>query len=189
MSYTLHIIRKKEYQNVAWKGKKPENSTISEVNLIDNTTKKSMFSCFACENGGESTDASGTDRRIIAREYQAQWNFTSKSIGLPNGKYRGDTILSKYGDLVSEANRARFSWGKKNLALHLYTSDNKNFINRMILIHNGNAPQDSEACILLGYADNKNGTIGQSGQCLEDFTTLVLGIGVENLTIKIKELP
>ena len=56
---------------------------------------------------------------------------------------------------------------------------------RYILIHNGNFPDHTEGCILLGRTLDKNGVLN-SKEVFEKFRTLLLDIyGSESLDIKV----
>lgn len=156
------VKRKKEYKQVKWQRKgvslKPENSTIGNVEVWKDG--KVVYKCFSCENGGESTDASGTDRRIVARQY---------------GLYETNSTVS----LPKEY---------KPRCISLYTDNLPSFKKRRIHIHVGNSPQDTEGCILFGETDNKNGTIGASTIAIKKIYDLCFEDGLENCKLNIVEL-
>lgn len=163
---TITLQRKKEYDNVekppnAKTGRvyKTESSTIGELVVTDEKGAQ-LFKCCTCENGGESTDTPNQDKRIVARTYQLYW--TESGVALPK------------------------EWKPK--CLSTYTDERKEHKGRRIHIHIGNYPQDTEGCILLGYADNGNGTIGQSTDAVKNFYDLVQKHGVENFRLVVKEI-
>lgn len=163
---TIILQRKKEYNNIqkppnAKTGRvyKTEPSTIGEL-IVENEDGEIIFKCFTCENGGPSTDTPNQDKRIVARTYQLYW--TESSVALPK-EYR-PKCLSTYSD------------------------ERKEHKGRRIHIHIGNYPQDTEGCILLGYADNGNGTIGSSTDAVKNFYDLVQKHGVENFRLEVKEI-
>lgn len=174
MKYKIILQRLSEHKDV----KKPnvakiEDSTLGKLSvneIQENGTLKEIWSCFTCENIGESTDTPKQDKRIVAREYALEWTDSIKNAALsrayphfkcPNGR---------------------------NKAL-LLTCDSvlPSFRNRRILIHIGNYPQDTEGCLLFGYKKG-NGVVFESTECIKDFFELVQKEGVENFTLIIKEI-
>lgn len=163
---TITLQRKKEYDNVekppnAKTGRvyKTESSTIGELVVTDEKGAQ-LFKCCTCENGGPSTDTPNQDKRIVARTYQLYW--TESGVALPK------------------------EWKPK--CLSTYTDERKEHKGRRIHIHIGNYPQDTEGCILLGYADNGNGTIGSSTDAVKNFYDLVQKHGVENFRLQVREI-
>lgn len=163
---TITLQRKKEYDNIqktpnAKTGRvyKTESSTIGELVVTDEKGAQ-LFKCCTCENGGPSTDTPNQDKRIVARTYQLYW--TESGVALPK----------------------EF----KPKCLSTYTDERKEHKGRRIHIHIGNYPQDTEGCILLGYADNGNGTIGQSTDAVKNFYDLVQKHGVENFRLQVREI-
>ena len=166
---TITLQRKKEYKDVKWKDQKPEDSTIGEL-IVENEDGEIIFKCFTCENGGPSTDTPNQDKRIVAREYSLEWTDSSTN---------GATA------------KAYPKWKAKNgrnVAVWLKTSSLPSFASRRVLIHSGNAPQHTEACLLLNYADNGNGTCGDSTRCVNDFFLLLEKHGIENFKLVVKEI-
>lgn len=163
----INIRRKKEYKDVNWKRKgvdlKRENSTIGTVELIKDG--KVIYKCYSCENGGASTDEAGRDRRIIAREYKLY--ETESGVSLPK------KFLKENG---------------KKRCISLYTDNLPSFKSRRIHIHIGNAPQDTEGCILFGEVDNKNGTIANSTNAILKIYDLCFKEGLENCLLNIIEI-
>lgn len=161
------IKRRKEYPKVAWyrndKLLKAEPSTIGDVSFIKNG--KEVYKCVCLENGGPSTDTPRQDKRIVAREYKLY--ETESTVSLPK-EY---TINN----------------GKKR-CISLFTDELKSFKNRRIHIHIGNAPQDTEGCLLFGETDNKNGTISGSTNAIRKAYTLLFTEGLENCKLKIIEI-
>lgn len=167
MKYILELQRIAEFKDIIKPPKgdkkyKKEDSTLGIVNLYDDKGD-SLFTCYSCENIGESTDTPMQDKRIIARDYQLEWTNTSKNSSPMLGDY-------------------------KHKALWLKTKELESFAKRRILIHTGNYPQDTEGCLLFGYTENKNGTISRSTDCIIDFFNLVKKLGVENITLRVKEI-
>ena len=166
MSINIVIKRKKEYKNVKWTRKgvelKRENSTISDVNVFKDG--KNIFKCVCCENGGESTDKSGTDRRIIAREYKLKAKKTT--VSLPK------RVKEKY----------------KGLGIYLDCDNIIGFLNRGIAIHLGNSPQDTLGCLLFAMIDNKNGTVSNSTEAITKIYDICFNEGLENCKLNIVEI-
>ena len=157
--YKIVLQREKEYQNVKKPNKdKIEDSTIGTFKVFDGD--KEIFSCYSVENGGESSDVVGSDKRILPRVYTLEW--TTSSVPLPK------------------------SWKPKAITT-ICPTDPKHKPRR-IHIHVGNYPQDTEACILLTKVDNKNGTCSQSGLAVEEFYKLVDKLGIENFELEVREI-
>lgn len=162
MAINIVIKRKKEYKDVKWTRKgvelKRENSTIGNVEVYKDG--KIIYKCYSCENGGQSTDERGWDRRIVARQYGLY--ETTSNVSLPK----------EY----------------KPRCISLYTDNLPSFKSRRIHLHIGNAPQDTEGCILFGEVDNKNGTIGTSTVAVKKIYDLCLKEGIENCKLNIVEI-
>lgn len=165
----LEIIvkRRKEYKAVRWvrKGKElpVEDSTISDVTFLKDN--KEVYKCYCLENGGESTDTPKQDKRIVAREYKLY--ETKSSVSLPK-EYTINNGIKR--------------------CISLYTDELPSFKNRRIHIHIGNAPQDTEGCLLFGEIDNKNGTIAKSTVAIQKAYNLMFLEGLENCKLKIIEI-
>lgn len=162
MAINIVIKRKKEYKDVKWTRKcvelKRENATIGNVEVYKDG--KVIYKCYSCENGGKSTDERGWDRRIVARQYGLY--ETTSNVSLPK----------EY----------------KPRCISLYTDNLPSFKSRRIHLHIGNAPQDTEGCILFGEVDNKNGTIGTSTVAVKKIYDLCFNEGLENCKLNIVEL-
>lgn len=160
----LKIIlqRQDEYSNIIKpnSNKKAEGSTVGTLKVYAENGEN-IFTCFTLENAGESTDARGQDKRIIARDYNIEWS--NSSVALPS-EYKGKGLLLTCDDVL------------------------KSFRSRRILVHVGNYPQDSEGCILLGYTNKNNGTILDSTKAVKDFYDIVNKYGVNNFILSIKEI-
>lgn len=159
--FRIIIQREKEYQGIKKpNNKKVEDSTVGTLNIYD-SEGKSIFNCYTLENGGDSSDISGQDKRIVARDYNIE--FSPTTVSLPK-EYKGKGLL--------------------------LTCDNeiKSFRYRRILIHIGNYPQDSEGCILLGFTNNNNGMILRSTEAVKQFYDVVKKYGADNFILTIKEI-
>lgn len=162
--HKIILKRKKEYENVNKPAKndktyKPESSTIGEL-IIQDESGKEIFKCVTCENGGESTDTPNQDKRIIARAYKLYW--TESKVALPKDF--------------------------KPKCISLYTDELPSFKERRIHIHIGNYPQDTEGCLLLGYIDKGDGTIGESTKATNDFYKIVKSNEIQDFTLEIREV-
>lgn len=151
----------------------PLNTTIGRVEVIDLQGKGSptIYTCYSLENGGPSTDLSGKDKRIVARDYTLEWVESSRN-----------------GNLAK--NYPEFKRGDKNLAILLACDGVMlKFRDRKILIHIGNSEKDTLGCILLGKGKNvSGGTITNSIVCVKEFYNLLEKIGIENCFLRILEI-
>lgn len=167
--FNIIVKRQKEYTGIQKPNKtKIEGSTIGVVNIVEtagrfypNGSEKILWECFSLENEGESTDTAGQDKRIIAREYNIEW--TTTSVCVPKSFKEQGILLSCDSVLPS-------------------------FRRRRILIHIGNYPQDTLGCLLFGYKDNGNGTIGKSTDAITDFYNFVKEREIGNFRLIIKEI-
>lgn len=168
--FKLILQRDSEFQQVRKSNslKNAESSTLGKARLY-NAFGEVLFECDTLENGGESTDKSGQDKRIIAREYHLAW-FSS----------------SKNGNLAKQYPKFKLAGGRSQ-AIQLLNASVANFDKRYILIHIGNYPQDTEGCILFGYGRG-HGTIHNSVKAIKDFYEKCEKIGIENITLEIKEI-
>ena len=160
---TILIQREKEYQNVIKSkqvSKDGEGSTVGSLKIIDDKGEN-IFSCFTLENAGASTDESGKDKRIIARNYKLEW--TSTNVAVPK-EYNGRGLLLTCDDILPS------------------------FRKRRILIHIGNYPQYSFGFILLGMINKDNGMIEQSTNAVRQFYNIINHYGADNFTLIIKEI-
>lgn len=173
------IQREKEYENIKKKGfGKAENSTVGTLTIFDEKGE-AVFKCFTLENGGESTAESGLDRRILASEYYLRWT-SSRTNGALNKHY-------SYWDKRRHTDKIKDGTQGSNIAVWVMSDAIKNHNKRRILMHIGNYPQDTEGCILCGYNDNGNGTIGNSTKCINDLFIVFDKYGIENFKLIIKE--
>lgn len=181
--YTLLVQRVKEYKAI----KKPnveriEDSTLGDVNLINNETQESLFKCFCCENIGPSTDTIKQDKRIVARDYKLSWTSSTKNASLVR-KYPEWSAQSEMGKaLVKDGTQG------SNIAIWVTTPELPSFAGRRILIHVGNYPQDTEGCLLFGYAKGE-GTVSNSIECIKQLFIKLHEVGLENVTLTVKEIP
>lgn len=161
MQYQLILQRVKEYDSVTSNKGKTEPSTIGELTLVS-ATGVEVFKGYTCENIGPSTDASGTDKRIVAREYQLSWTPTSQNSNNSLGDYKNNAIL-------------------------LSMKDNPKFAQRRILIHVGNYPSDTLGCILVGTSTNK-GYVSNSVKAIIKLYDIIQKVGIDNVTLIVKEI-
>lgn len=182
MSLLIEVKRFSEKQRVTKPNiEKVEGSTISKVVVTDTISMKPVFECYCLENAGPSTDESGKDRRVIAREYQLRWTRTKTNRSLQ--KFDSEWAVDKKKHLVKDGTTGPY------IALHLVSEAHKFFEYRRILIHIGNYPQDTEGCLLFGYGKNvQRGTINDSARCIRDFFNLVEKHGVEGSKLIISEM-
>lgn len=195
MKYKIILQRLSEHKDV----KKPnvakiEDSTLGKLSvneIQENGTLKEIWSCFTCENIGESTDTPKQDKRIMPRTYQLEWAQTGKNASLK--KVTQDYLLENFKKTGLYYRKVQTLNGEQThpyIAL-LLTCDRElpSFRHRSILIHIGNYPQDTEGCILLGKSKNDNtGTIGGSTQAVLEFFNLIKEIGAENCELETREI-
>lgn len=179
--YKILIQRIEYYKGVAQSNGTKEDTTIGTLSLTDDNGVI-LWRCFTLENGGESTDTPNQDKRIVARDYKLRWSSSNMNKSLSK-KYPQWARKSQLGDnLVKDGTtgEAIVAW--------LTTNEVQGFNQRRILIHIGNTAKDTKGCILLGYKNNKNGSIGTSADCVKDFFTKLNEIGIENTILQIKEI-
>lgn len=158
----LILQRLKEFKAVRDLVGRVEPSTLGQIDLI-NDEGEIMFRGFTCENGGESSDESGKDKRIIAREYSLEWTKTQRNSN------------SKLGEF-------------KNVALWLKTKDLPSFANRRILIHIGNFPSDTLGCILVGESMSNKGYINSSVNAIKRLFYKLKDYDVSKIPLIVKEI-
>ncbi len=172
--YKVKLTRQVEVENVRKPNStsKAEPSTIGKLEVIDTKEKdKVLYTCYTCENGGESTDTPQQDKRIVSRDYVLEWTDSAK-----NG-----SLARKYPK-YKMGNRNKAIWVTCDEVLPL-------FRNRRILIHTGNYPQDTEGCILLGKAKNEaQGWVSNSVEAVREFFELLEKIGIENCYLRVMEI-
>lgn len=171
MQYIATLQRNAYYKGVKQPKGTIENVTIGHLCLKDSDNNV-LFECATLENGGASTDKSGTDRRIVARDYTLKWFDSTKN----------NNLAKRYKEFERPNNRS--------LAIQLHTDAVQGFDKRYILIHIGNYAQDTEGCILLGEkGSGKGGVIGNSIMICSAFMRECQKIGIENITLRILENP
>lgn len=185
--YRLIIQRHTEYKNVkaigTGAGVKPdEDATISSVRL-ENDKGESIFNCVCCENGGPSTDTPRQDKRIVARDnYKLNWSSSGVNGGTarsyPKWQAKNPACPVKVQDGTQGA----------NIVIWVTCPTFSPFAKRRIHIHSGSCPQHTEGCLLFAYTDNKNGTVSNSAKCVNDFYELALKLGLENITLEVREI-
>ena len=185
--YKLIVQRHTEYKNVkaigTGAGVKPdEDATISSVRL-ENDKGESIFNCVCCENGGPSTDMPKQDKRIVARDnYSLRWT----SSGVNGGCARNFTKWQ----VKNPACPVQIKDGTQgaNVVIWITCPTFSSFARRRIHIHSGGCPQHTEGCLIFAYTDNRNGTVSNSAKCVNDFYELALKLGIENITLIVREI-
>lgn len=168
MKYKCVLQRLSEHKNI----KKPTKAKLEDCTLgkfsVYNENGNLVFSCYSLENIGPSTDTPNLDKRIMPRVYNMEW--TTTSVCIPKSYKNRD---------------------KKTGRGILLTCDEvmPNFRYRRIIIHIGNFPQDTEACILLGlYLSSTKGVINNSTLAVQYFYDLVNKEGIENFSLEVREI-
>lgn len=158
--YELILQRLKEYKDVVdTKGRK-ENSTLGTITL-KNEKGEVLFRGHSCENGGPSTDEPMKDKRIVSGEYALEWATSSKN---------GNKSLGRWQNKVL--------WVKRDAA----------FNKRLIRIHVGNFPTDTEGCILVGETSSPKGCVNSSVSAITKLFNAIDKVGVENVKLVVKEI-
>lgn len=156
----LILQRISEHKDVIdTKGRK-ENSTLGSITLYSDD-KKVLFQGFTCENDGPSTDEPMKDKRIVSGTYTLEWATSSKN---------GNKALGKWQNKVL--------WVKRDVA----------FNKRLIRIHVGNFPTDTEGCILVGESKSTKGCVNSSVSAITKLFNAVNQVGVENVKLIVKEI-
>lgn len=170
MKYTATLQRTQYFKDVKQPNGTVEDVTIGELVLADETGKV-IFECATLENGAPSTDKSGQDKRIVARDYKLKWYNSTKN----------ENLAKKYPQWRTADGRAK--------APLLWTPELPSFEARCILIHIGNYAKDTEGCILLGEKGIfKGGIIANSIMTCNAFQRNLDIIGIENVTLRILEI-
>lgn len=173
MTYQIILQRDKEYRDVK-KLNKVQDSTLGTLQVLEqgeNGYFKPIYTCYTCENIGESTDTPNQDKRIMPRKYRLEWTDSA----------RNASLAKQYPKYKMPNGRNKAIWLTCDEVLPSFRS-------RRILIHVGNYPQDTEGCILLGKSRG-NGTISQSILACNEFFELMEKIGLENIEyLKVKEI-
>lgn len=170
MTYTATLQRTAYFSAVKQPKGKNEDVTIGHLILTKDDDNEVLFECSTLENGAPSTDKSGLDKRIVARDYSLKWFDSTKN----------NNLAKRYKEFQRPNNRS--------LAIQLHTNEVQGFDKRYILIHIGNYAQDTEGCILLGEG-GKGGIVSNSIMICSQFMRICQDIGLENITLKILENP
>lgn len=156
----LILQRLSEHKNVVSNKGKVEDSTIGSLTLIDSKGAV-LFKGFSCENIGPSTDASMTDKRIMPGTYTLEWSRSTKN---------GNKSLGKWQNKV------------------LWVKRDPKFDSRLIRIHTGNYPSDTEGCILPGESKSANGYVNSSVSAVTKLFNAIEKLGVSTVKLIIKEI-
>ena len=174
MSYTFEVIRDLENST----------TTLSTNKLINDTTGEILFKGVGLEPGGPSTTASGMNKRIIAGDYRLTFTDSARNASFSRKypeKWNPIAFFKKYPQYLYSKNSAG-----RNVTL--WCINGTNFDHRRILLHVGNTAKDTRGCYLLGKWRNVNNfTISNSLVALDEFYSIVLKIGVENIRYVIKD--
>lgn len=163
--YTLVLQRIQEFEGVTKpnSSKHAEGSTIGKLILYQGCTcnpDNALYECYCVENAGPSTDTPRQDKRIFPRAYKLY--STPTSVTLPQ-KYKGT-------------------------AISLYTDELPQFKDRRIHIHIGNYPQDTAGCILPCRVWTGKGYASQSTQATQELYDKLYEVGLENVTMVVREI-
>ena len=153
------LQRIEEVPSVTFKGK-TQSATLGCLYVYDEK-EHLVMKLSTCENGGPSTDTPNQDKRIVARDYILKTRYTN--VSLPKEyKHRG---------------------------LWLCNPTDSSFDDRFIMIHIGNAPSDTEGCILLGQNfSSTKGLINSSRSAITEFYKYVFSVGPSNFYFRVKEI-
>lgn len=155
----LILQRLSEHKNVTSNKGKTEDSTIGSLKLVDSQTV--LFNGFSCENAGPSTDIALQDKRIMPGIYSLAWSSSKKNGNKALGKWQNKVI-----------------WVKRDEA----------FDKRLIRIHTGNYPSDTEGCILPGESKSTRGYVNSSVNAVIKLFNEIDKLGIENVKLIIKEI-
>lgn len=158
----LILQRQSEFDKVVDNKGRIESSTLGELSLI-NDSGEVLFRGYTCENGGESSDESGKDKRIVARKYNLEWTQTQRNSNKNLGKWQ-------------------------NRALWLKTDELPNFANRRILIHAGNYPSDTLGCILVGESKSPKGYVNSSVKAIIRLFDMLSKCDIKNVPLIVREI-
>lgn len=160
MMYELTLQRLKEHKDVVdLKGRK-ENSTLGVLTLRSERGEVLFRGC-SCENDGPSTDEPMKDKRIVSGSYTLEWSKSSKNGNKSLGKWQNKVI-----------------WVKRDAK----------FDKRLIRIHVGNFPTDTEGCILVGETSSPKGCVNSSVSAITKLFNAIDKVGIENVKLVIKEI-
>lgn len=162
MALKIILQRNHEVSKVSKPGVKgTEPSTIGILKVFDGD--QNIFECYTVENGGDSSEEVGKDKRIMPGFYSLTYSNTS--VPLPKSLNRKGILLNK--------------------------PDNPHFARRRIFIHMGNYPQDTLGCILLAKKYDMQKKIGigfASRLAINQFYAIMGGVDLRQVSLEIKEL-
>lgn len=173
MSYTFEVIRDLENST----------TTLSTNKLINDETGEILFSGVGCSPKGPSTEQSGKNQRILPGEYTLTFTDSARNGSLKKfyPQWNSKEFFNKYPQYI-------FTKGYADRNVTVWIQKNKEFNNRRILIHIGNSYRDSLGCYLLGKWRNVNKmTVSDSTKAINEFYTILLKVGIENVKLIIKE--
>lgn len=169
--YIATLQRNAYFKQVKQPKGRVEDVTIGALTMTDESGRV-IFECATLENGAPSTDKSGLDKRIVARDYKLKWYNSTKN----------ENVAKQYPQWRTADGRAK--------APLLYTPELPSFESRCILIHLGNYARDTEGCILLGEkGSGKGGVIANSAMTCHAFMRNLDIVGIENVTLRVLESP
>lgn len=170
MNYTFKIVR--DVQD--------KTATLSTCTLTDNSSGEILFKGYGCEPKGPATSLSGKNQRIPTGVYRITWTDSARNGSFTrkySTKWNSRRFFTKYPQYA-------YSVDPSNRNVTLWVINGTNFDHRRILIHVGNSAKDTLGCYLLGNSRNTSKmTVSNSVSTMDEFYSLVLELGVENIEV------
>lgn len=124
------------------------------------------------------------NKRIVPGEYKLTFTDSARNASFSRAypeKWNAIQFFKKYPQYLYSQNAAG-----RNVTL--WCVNGTNFDHRRILMHVGNSAKDTRGCYLLGlWRNTSTFTVSSSIKALDQFYSLVLKIGPENIKYIIKE--